>query len=112
MPVSRTRARSGTEVISRMVAFPATSRITPWSYALRIKRNILGPGRPVPSRYPLLRSWALMNGRRRVGVMGGTFDPVHHGHLVAGSEVAHIFALDEVVFVPTGKPYQKDGRKV
>jgi nicotinate-nucleotide adenylyltransferase len=44
--------------------------------------------------------------------MGGTFDPVHHGHLVAGSEVAHIFALDEVVFVPTGQPYQKDDRTV
>jgi nicotinate-nucleotide adenylyltransferase len=54
----------------------------------------------------------LANGHRRIGVMGGTFDPVHHGHLVAGSEVAHIFALDEVVFVPTGQPYQKDDRKV
>ena len=54
----------------------------------------------------------MANGRRRVGVMGGTFDPVHHGHLVAGSEVAHIFALDEVIFVPTGQPYQKDDRKV
>jgi nicotinate-nucleotide adenylyltransferase len=54
----------------------------------------------------------LSNGRRRVGVMGGTFDPVHHGHLVAGSEVAHIFALDEVIFVPTGEPYQKSGRVV
>ena len=52
------------------------------------------------------------HGRRRVGVMGGTFDPVHHGHLVAGSEVAHIFGLDEVVFVPTGQPWQKEGRKV
>src|SRR6201987_1839094 len=49
---------------------------------------------------------------RRIGVMGGTFDPVHHGHLVAGSEVAHIFALDEVIFVPRGQPYQKDDRKV
>jgi nicotinate-nucleotide adenylyltransferase len=52
------------------------------------------------------------NGRRRIGVMGGTFDPVHHGHLVAGSEVAHIFRLDEVVFVPTGQPWQKEDRKV
>jgi len=49
---------------------------------------------------------------RRVGVMGGTFDPVHHGHLVAASEVAHRFALDEVVFVPTGRPWQKDDRDV
>ncbi len=46
-------------------------------------------------------------GPMRLGVMGGTFDPVHHGHLVAASEVATLFALDEVVFVPTGQPWQK-----
>src|SRR5690606_3067844 len=44
---------------------------------------------------------------RRVGIMGGTFDPIHHGHLVAASEVAKSFDLDEVVFVPTGNPYMK-----
>jgi nicotinate-nucleotide adenylyltransferase len=41
--------------------------------------------------------------------MGGTFDPIHHGHLVAASEVQARFDLDEVVFVPTGQPYQKGG---
>jgi nicotinate-nucleotide adenylyltransferase len=51
-------------------------------------------------------------GKIRMGVMGGTFDPIHHGHLVAASEVAHIFSLDEVVFVPTGQPWQKQDRKV
>jgi nicotinate-nucleotide adenylyltransferase len=50
--------------------------------------------------------------RRRVGVMGGTFDPIHHGHLVAASEVQSWFGLDEVVFVPTGQPWQKSDRLV
>jgi nicotinate-nucleotide adenylyltransferase len=49
---------------------------------------------------------------RRVGVMGGTFDPIHHGHLVAASEVQAWFGLDEVVFVPTGAPWQKAERQV
>jgi nicotinate-nucleotide adenylyltransferase len=50
--------------------------------------------------------------KRRLGVMGGTFDPIHNGHLVAASEVAGLFDLDEVVFVPTGQPWQKRERFV
>ncbi|MGH3675851.1 MAG: nicotinate-nucleotide adenylyltransferase [Mycobacterium sp.] len=53
-----------------------------------------------------------MANRRRLGVMGGTFDPIHNGHLVAASEVADLFGLDEVVFVPTGQPWQKHHRDV
>jgi len=49
---------------------------------------------------------------RRIGVMGGTFDPVHHGHLSAANEVRHRCQLDEVVFVPTGQPWQKADRVV
>ena len=45
--------------------------------------------------------------RARIGVMGGTFDPIHHGHLVASSEVQQHRDLDEVIFVPTGEPWMK-----
>ena len=49
---------------------------------------------------------------RKIGIMGGTFDPVHNGHLVAASEVQARFDLDEVIFVPTGQPWQKSHRQV
>jgi nicotinate-nucleotide adenylyltransferase len=48
----------------------------------------------------------------RIGVMGGTFDPIHHGHLSVASEVGDGFGLDEVIFVPTGEPWQKQSRTV
>jgi len=54
----------------------------------------------------------MTNRRPRLGVMGGTFDPIHHGHLVAASEAAATFGLDEVVFVPTGRPTFKLDQQV
>jgi len=44
--------------------------------------------------------------------MGGTFDPIHHGHLLTAEEARWQFDLDEVVFVPTGRPWMKQDRKV
>ena len=44
----------------------------------------------------------------RLGVMGGTFNPIHYGHLAAANEVCEAFALDTVVFVPAAVPPHKD----
>jgi nicotinate-nucleotide adenylyltransferase len=49
---------------------------------------------------------------RRLGVMGGTFDPIHYGHLVTAEEALVQFSLDSVLFVPTGAPWMKEGRDV
>jgi nicotinate-nucleotide adenylyltransferase len=44
----------------------------------------------------------------RLGVMGGTFDPIHYGHLVTAEEALQQFGLDGVIFVPTGRPWMKE----
>ena len=53
-----------------------------------------------------------MNNKKRYGIMGGTFDPIHTGHLVVADEVRKRFTLDKVIFMPTGDPPHKDSKKV
>lgn len=48
----------------------------------------------------------------RIGILGGTFDPIHYGHLVAAENVRHHFGLEEVFFIPAGHPPHKEGRAV
>jgi nicotinate-nucleotide adenylyltransferase len=49
---------------------------------------------------------------RRVGILGGTFDPVHIGHLRGALEVAELFALDEVRLIPSARPPHRDAPQV
>ncbi len=48
----------------------------------------------------------------RIGLMGGTFDPIHYGHLVTAEEAYVRFNLDKVIFIPSGKPPHKSDKKV
>jgi len=77
---------------------------TPWNVRQTVKRR--------PGTGSLANVATVSKRAKRLGVMGGTFDPVHHGHLVAASEVAALFDLDQVVFVPTGQPWQKGDEDV
>ena len=49
---------------------------------------------------------------RKVGIMGGTFNPIHNGHLTLAKEAIKQFSLSEILFMPCGKPYMKDERIV
>lgn len=49
---------------------------------------------------------------QRIGIMGGTFDPIHYGHLVTAEQARFTFSLDKVVFVPTGHPPHKQESEV
>lgn len=46
---------------------------------------------------------------RRLGVMGGTFDPIHTGHVSVATALLDLFGLDRVLLVPAGRPWQKEG---
>jgi len=45
--------------------------------------------------------------KRRIGVMGGTFDPIHYGHLIIANEVLDKYNMEKIIFVPAGKPPHK-----
>lgn len=64
------------------------------------------PGTAVTGRYASLMSWP-----RRLGILGGTFDPVHVGHLVAAVNVRHELSLDKVLLVVANEPWQKVGSR-
>lgn len=51
-------------------------------------------------------------GVRRVGLVGGTFDPIHNAHLMLAEEVRAALDLTEIVFIPAGQPPHKSGRRV
>ncbi|HEX9063042.1 MAG TPA: nicotinate-nucleotide adenylyltransferase [Clostridia bacterium] len=50
--------------------------------------------------------------KKKVGIMGGTFDPVHHGHLVTAEFVREEFMLDKILFIPVGQPHHKINKNV
>jgi len=66
--------------------------------------------RPAPRQDASLPP-ALLN-IRRVGLLGGTFDPIHYGHLVIAEEVRATLDLSELVFVPAGQPPHKPGQTI
>ncbi|MBQ7065947.1 MAG: nicotinate-nucleotide adenylyltransferase [Lachnospiraceae bacterium] len=49
---------------------------------------------------------------KRVGIMGGTFDPIHYGHLLLAESAIEQYQLDEILFIPSGNPWLKDSSQV
>lgn len=49
---------------------------------------------------------------KKIGIMGGTFDPIHYGHLILAQNALDTFGLDDILFIPSGTPWLKESTKV
>lgn len=49
---------------------------------------------------------------KKIGIMGGTFDPIHYGHLILAQNALEAFGLDDILFIPSGTPWLKESTKV
>jgi nicotinate-nucleotide adenylyltransferase len=54
----------------------------------------------------------LKSNNMKVGLFGGTFDPIHNGHIVVAETVLQKVDLERVIFIPAGKPWLKEGREI
>lgn len=68
-------------------------------------------GRPLSDRVAPGRPW-IAPADRRVGILGGTFDPIHYGHLAIAEQVTEALSLDRVLFIPASEPPHKPGRPI
>lgn len=78
--------------------------------APRDLRLVPASERPSPAWRGALRRLADVHGRR-IGILGGTFDPPHNGHVVVAAEARHALDLDEVLVLPANVPWQKVGTR-